>query len=288
MLGTRIIGVINLLNKMAVQSINYIKYLPIGRPDIAISYLNKWGIDEIVVLDIKGSVNRGSELHKSLPGFVKDCQVPIAAGGGVCNLADIENLIRNGADKIVINSSAHYNPKIIDEGAREFGEQAIVVSFDLRKQKNGFVVFAESASKKIGLSFDRALKQAQDYGAGEILINSIDRDGSKRGYDLELFNYVKDIVSIPIVGCGGVGNSEHFLEAMPIGLSGLAAGNFFHYTEHSVIQLKSFLHQNQENVRLDTYADYNKHQFSIDERLMPLSDDKLEALKFEYIPEEKI
>ena len=133
-----------------------------------------------------------------------------------------------------------------------------------------------------------ALKQAQDHGAGEILINSIDRDGSKRGYDLELFNYVKDIVSIPIVGCGGVGTSNHFLQSMNIGLSGLAAGNFFHYTEHSVILLKSFLDQNQENIRLDTYANYHEREFALDERLQTLSDDKLEALKFEYIPEEKI
>ena len=288
MLTTRIVGVINILNNIAVQSINFKKYLPIGRPDIAISYLNKWGVDEIVVLDIKGSVNGGRELHKSLPSYVTDCQAPIAAGGGVSNLVDIENLIRNGADKVVINSFAHNNPKIIDVGAREFGEQAIVVSVDVRKKKNDYVIFTESGSKTQKMPLAEALKQAQDHGAGEILINSIDRDGSKRGYDLELFNYVKDIVSIPIVGCGGVGTSNHFLQSMNIGLSGLAAGNFFHYTEHSVILLKSFLDQNQENIRLDTYANYHEREFALDERLQTLSDDKLEALKFEYIPEEKI
>ena len=288
MLTTRIIGVINILNNVAVQSINFNRYLPVGRPDIAISYLNKWGIDEIVVLDMKGSVNGGSELHKYLPGYVADCQAPIAAGGGVQNLADIKNLIRNGADKVVINSSAYNNPKIIDEGAREFGEQAIVVSVDIKKEKNDYAIYAESGSKKIGMPLADALRQAQDHGAGEILINSIDRDGSKRGYDLELLNYVKDTVSIPIVGCGGVGTSKHFLEAMPIGLSGLAAGNFFHYTEHSVIQLKGYLNQAREDIRLDTYANYQNRKFALDERLLALSDDKLEALKFEYIPEENI
>ena len=288
MLTTRIIGVINVLNNVAVQSINFNRYLPVGRPDIAISYLNKWGIDEIVVLDMKGSVNGGSELYKYLPGYVADCQAPIAAGGGVQNLADIESLIRNGADKVVINSSAYNNPKIIDEGAREFGEQAIVVSVDIRKEKNNYVIFAESGSKKIGMPLADALRQAQDHGAGEILINSIDRDGSKKGYDLDLLNYVKDILSIPIVGCGGVGTSNHFLQAMPIGLSGLAAGNFFHHTEHSAIQLKSYLNQTEEDIRLDTYANYQNREFALDERLLALSDDKLEALKFEYIPEEKI
>ena len=288
MLTTRIIGVINVLNNVAVQSINFNRYLPVGRPDIAISYLNKWGIDEIVVLDMKGSVNGGSELYKYLPGYVADCQAPIAAGGGVQNLADIESLIRNGADKVVINSSAYNNPKIIDEGAREFGEQAIVVSVDIRKEKNNYAIFAESGSKKIGMPLADALRQAQDHGAGEILINSIDRDGSKKGYDLNLLNYVKDIISIPAVGCGGVGTSNHFLQAMPIGLSGLAAGNFFHYTEHSVIQLKSYLNQTEEDIRLDTYANYQNREFALDERLLALSDGKLEALKFEYIPEENI
>ena len=148
MLTTRIVGVINILNNIAVQSINFKKYLPIGRPDIAISYLNKWGVDEIVVLDIKGSVNGGRELHKSLPSYVTDCQAPIAAGGGVSNLVDIENLIRNGADKVVINSFAHNNPKIIDVGAREFGEQAIVVSVDVRKKKKMTMSFLRNRALK--------------------------------------------------------------------------------------------------------------------------------------------
>jgi len=288
MLTTRIIGVINVLDYIAVQSINFEKFLPLGRPDIAISYLNRWGIDEIIVLDIKGSVNGGKELIKCLPSYVADCQAPIAAGGGVRNLTDIENLIRNGADKVVINSSAHKDPQIVDEGVREFGEQAIVVSIDIRQEKNEYIIFTESGSKKIGMSLAEGLKRAQDHGAGEILINSIDRDGSKRGYDLELLSYVKDTVSIPIIGCGGVGTSNHFLQAMQIGLSGLAAGNFFHYTEHSVIQLKSYLAQNRQNIRLDTYSNYHESKFTIDERLLTLSDDKLEALKFEYIPEENI
>ena len=288
MLTTSIIGFINVLDNFVVQSINFNRYLPIGRPDIAISYLNKWGIDEIVVLDIKGSVKSHSELHKFLPSYVKDCQAPIAAGGGVRGLVDIENLIRNGADKVVINTFAHNDPQIIDEGAREFGEQAIVVSIDVKKEKDDYTIYAESGSKKIEMALADALRQAQDYGAGEILINSIDRDGSKRGYNLELFNYVKEIVSIPIVGCGGVGTSKDFKEAMSIGLSGLAAGNFFHYTEHSVIQLKCYLNQYREDIRLDTYANYQSRKFALDERLLALSDDKLEALKFEYIPEEKI
>ena len=288
MLAIRIVGVINILNNIAVQSINYNNYLPIGRPDVAITYLNKWGIDEIVILDIKGSINGGSELHNFLPSYVKDCQVPVAAGGGISNLTHIENLIRNGADKVVINTSAHTNSKIIEDGAREFGEQAIVVSYDLRKKDNDYYIFIKSGSKILDLTLEEGLKQAVDRGAGEIFISSIDRDGTKKGYDIELLKYIKERVSIPIIGCGGAGNPEHFLEAMNIGLSALAAGNYFHYTEHSVIHLKSYLKKNNENIRLDTYANYLDRKYGIDNRLMKLSDDDLEELKFQYIPEEKL
>jgi len=271
-----------------VQSIGFKTYLPVGKPNIAINYLNKWGIDEIVILDIKATLNSSCKLFKNLPSFIDKCQTPVSAGGAIKCLKDIENLIRNGADKVVINSYAHNNPTIITQGAKEFGEQAIVVSVDVRKEENGYGVYIKSGSEKIDLTFSDVLKQAQDHGAGEILINSIDRDGSKQGYDLELLNYVKKLVSIPVVGCGGVGTAEHFEYGLSAKISGLAAGNFFHYTEHSVILLKSYLTQRMDGIRLDTYANYNNREFGLDKRLIPLPDNKLEELKFEYIPEEKI
>ena len=133
MLTTRIIGVLNILDGIVVQSVNFLKYLPIGNPSIAVTFLNKWGIDEIIIQDIKATNNSECYLYKSLPKYVVNCQVPIAAGGGIKNLKDIENLIRNGADKVIINSAAHSNSKVINEGAKEFGDQAIIISIDIKK-----------------------------------------------------------------------------------------------------------------------------------------------------------
>jgi len=288
MLTTRIIGVINVLNGVAVQSINFDKYLPIGDPQICVNYLNKWGIDEIIILDIKGHLNREFQLHKKLPKYVLECQAPISSGGGIKNLNDIENLIRNGSDKVIINSSIHSNPKIIYDGAKEFGNQAIIVSIDVRKINGSYEAFTHSGSKRIEMPLQDIITMTQDNGAGEIMINSIDRDGSKLGYDLSLFDFISINSNIPIIGCGGVGSSIHFLKALDLNLSGLAAGNFFHYTEHSVNILKSYLVHHKKNIRLETYADYKKVNFGLDERVLPYEDEKLEALKYNYIPQEKI
>jgi len=288
MLTTRIIGVINILNDIAVQSVNFSDYLPIGKPEIVVNYLDRWGIDEIVLLDINGSNKNFFELDQYLPEYIFNCQTPVAAGGGVKNLVDIESLIRNGADKVVINSNAHLSPKIIENGAKEFGEQAIIVSIDVKNIEGEYIVFANSGLNKLDLSLNEVIMQAQDYGAGEIIINSIDKDGSGEGFDFELFTLVRNIASIPIIGIGGAGKAEHFLKVHPIGLSGLGAGNFFHYSEHSVIILKQYLKNNNCNVRLDTYADYKNAKIFSNNRLSSSSDKDLESLRFDYIPEEKI
>lgn len=288
MLVTRIVGVINILDGIVVQSLGFNRYLPIGSPEVAVSYLNQWGIDEIVILDINGSVIGECNLYQKLAGYTGRCQTPVSAGGGIKTISDIESLISNGADKVVINTKAHEDPNIIRLGAQKFGEQAIVVSIDVRKVDDEYKVFVQSGNRMVNRSLIEVLKEAQAYGAGEIFVNSIDRDGSKKGYDLELFHYIVNHVSIPIVGCGGVGLASHFLDALPLRLSGLAAGNFFHYTEHSVILLKSYLRKKSQNIRLDTHTSYHSQEFLTDQRLGVLLDCELENLKFKYIPEEKI
>ena len=288
MLVTRIVGVINLLDDIVVQSLGFNRYLPIGSPEVAVSYLNQWGIDEIVILDISGSVRGECNLYQKLAGYTERCQTPVSAGGGIKTICDIESLIANGADKVVINTKAHEDPNIIRLGVQKFGEQAIVVSVDVKKVGDEYRVFVQSGNRMMNRSLLVVLKEAQDYGAGEIFVNSIDRDGSKKGYDLELFNYIMNNISIPVVGCGGVGTANHFLDALPLKLSGLAAGNFFHYTEHSVILLKSYLRKKSQNIRLDTHTSYHGQEFSVDQRLRVLPDCELENLKFKYIPEEKI
>lgn len=288
MLTTRIIGVLNILDGIVVQSVNFLKYLPIGNPSIAVTFLNKWGIDEIIIQDIKATNNSECYLYKSLPKYVVNCQVPIAAGGGIKNLKDIENLIRNGADKVIINSAAHSNSKVINEGAKEFGDQAIIISIDIKKINDKYVIFTNSGRKKINLDLIDYIKMVDDFGVGEIILNSIDRNGTKQGYDLELLEIVQKNTSLPLIGNGGASRALHFNEAMFLNLSGLAAGNFFHYTEHSVITTKSYLKKYKNNIRSDTYANYLNSKFNIDERTLPPDDKTLENLKYNFIPEEKI
>ena len=288
MLTTRIIGILNILDGIVVQSVNFSKYLPIGNPSIAVDFLNKWGIDEIIIQDIKASVNLKCQLYKLLPKYVQNCQVPIAAGGGIKTLNDVENLIRNGADKVIINSAAHSNPEVINEGAKEFGDQAIVISIDVKKLDDSYVIFTNSGTKRIGLNLIDFINMVEDFGVGEIILNSIDRNGTKQGYDLDLLELVYNNTSLPLIGNGGVSRAHHFNEAMPLRLSGLAAGNFFHYTEHSVLTIKSYLKKQKNNIRVDSYANYLNSKFSLNERVLVPDDKTLENLKFNFIPEEKI
>lgn len=288
MLTTRIIGVVNIMDGIVVQSVNFLKYLPIGKPNIAVNFLNKWGIDEIIIQDIKASVNLECQLYKYLPKYVQNCQVPIAAGGGIKTLNDVENLIRNGADKVIINSAAHSNPEVINEGAKEFGDQAIVISIDVKKLDDSYVIFTNSGTKRINLNLIDYINMVEDFGIGEIILNSIDRNGTKQGYDLDLLELVYNNTSLPLIGNGGVSRARHFNEAMPLRLSGLAAGNFFHYTEHSVLTIKSYLKKQKNNIRVDSYANYLNSKFSLDERVLVPDDKTLENLKFNFIPEEKI
>ena len=288
MLTTRIIGTINLLNGIVVQSKKFREYLPIGKPEVAIHYLDSWGIDEIILLNINRSKYSKNDLIKKILSYSKYCQTPLAVGGGIKSIKDIELLIRNGSDKVVINTNAHINPKLLKEGAKEFGEQAIVASFDVKKTGKFYSVFVDSGNIKLEMDFNDLLKQSIDHGVGEIFINSIDRDGTKNGFDLELIDFVNKNTSVPVIGCGGAGKASDFVKAMPLGVSGLAAGNMFNYTEHSVIKVKREILNNFKNIRLDTVSNYKNKSFNIDGRVLPMNDKEIDKLRFTYIPKEKI
>ena len=149
-------------------------------------------------------------------------------------------------------------------------------------------VFADSGRRATGLTAVAAAKRAEEFGAGEILLNSIDRDGAKTGYDLDLLGEVCSAVRLPVIACGGVGTPEHFLEGMGAGASALAAGNYFHFTEHSAILAKRYLVDRGAEVRLDSYADYTDAAFGHLGRPVKCDDGYLERLRFEYVPEEII
>lgn len=288
MLKTRIIGVLVVRNGVVVQSIGFKNYLPVGRPSIAVEYLNKWGIDEIALSDISATPNGNSPDYQKLKEYSKYCHVPLSVGGGIKKLQDIEKLIRSGADKVIINSAFYENPQLVTEGSEEFGDQCIIVSLDAHKENGKYEVFTESGENPTGKTPAELAKLAEDCGAGEILLNSIDHDGMKDGYDLALLETVRDAVNIPVIICGGAGCPQHLFDAIKRKVSAVAAANFFHFTEHSVILAKTFLTMKNSNVRLDTYAEYQENQIGPDGRVIKMDDKILEKLRFEYVPEEII
>lgn len=288
MLKTRIIGVLNILNGNVVQSFNFDKYLPIGKPEISLNYLDQWGIDEIILLDInKKNYKNNFNMAKFLSKSAARCNTPIAAGGGVRTILDIEKLIFNGADKVVINSHGHNNTKLFEEGSNKFGNQAIVASIDVRKVNNEYVCYTHSGNNKKSILKD-TIKEAENSGAGEIFINSIDRDGTKTGFDKQLISYAKKYTSVPLTICGGAGKASHFNSVLRFKISGIAAGNFFHFSEHSVISLKSYLIRRNKNIRLDTLANYRSMQINDEGRILPLTDNRIDRLRFKYIEKEII
>lgn len=289
MLKTRVISVLVVKNDIVVQSINFRRYLPVGVPSIAVEYLNRWGIDEIMLLDIHATLENRQPKFDKIAEYSRYAQVPFAVGGGVTDIRDIERIIRSGADKVVLNTAAVSNPSLITEGARHYGNQCMVVSIDARYVEPGrYQVFTHSGRRPTSYSPDEFARIAEQHGAGEILLTSIDRDGSKQGYDLELVTLVVNAVRLPVIVCGGVGRPEHLLEGIRIGASAVAAANFFHYTEHSVAVTKHFLKARGTEVRLDTLITYDGFEFDGDGRTAKTDDAVLEKLRFEYISEEVI
>lgn len=289
MLKIRLVGVLVIKDGTVVQSIGFKNYLPVGTPAIAVDYLNKWGIDEITMLEIDAARGGRGPNIDNISACAPYCQVPLAVGGGITSLNHMKEVIHAGADKVVVNSRAVQYPNLISEGAKLFGEQCIVFSMDAKQSNQGkYEVFIDAGVTPTGFGPVHLAKMAEKYGAGEILLNSIDRDGSKTGYDLELIQQVVDAVNIPVIVCGGAGHPQHFLEAMQLDVSAVAAANFFHFSEHSVTTAKSYLKKYGGNIRLDSYVNYLNIDHDFLGRVAKIDDQVLEKLRFEYIPEEVI
>lgn len=290
MLKKRIVVSLVIKNGMVVQSIGFSKYLPIGRVDISVEFLSRWGIDEIVLLDIDATSQNRKPDFEMVTNASRKSFVPLTVGGGIDSLEDIRKLVHYGADKVSINKIALTNPKIIKEASEIFGAQCIVVSMDVKKNNNHYEVYSDNGKNPTGLNPVEWAKEIEKLGAGEIFLNSIDRDGSKLGYDLRIIKDVADSVSIPVIACGGAGHPKHFLEVLTkTGASAAAAGNFFQFTEHSPMTVKSYLLQNKVNVRLDSYANYKGVNFMRESgRIAKRADDYLEKLRVKYIPDEII
>lgn len=291
MLKKRVIASLLVKGGIVVQSIGFRRYLPVGQPAIAVEFLNHWGIDEIVLLDIDATregrlVDLDLVRAASRFGFA-----PLTVGGGVRTVEDMQRILQSGADKIAINSAAVTTPDLITRAAETFGRQCVVVSIDARRNSDGsHDLYRDSGRVPTGQKAAAFARLCEERGAGEILVNSIDRDGARGGYDLDLARAVCDAVSIPVILSGGVGHAGHLAEGLAIPrVSAVAAANFFHYTEHSVAVAKAYLEKHAPSpVRLETYADYREFGFDADFRLARKSDGDLAELLFEYHPREVI
>jgi cyclase len=206
------------------------------------NFVDAWSIDEIVMLDVtrpgKGNPDNFAEMVRE---FSRRCFVPLSVGGGIRTLADVERCLELGADKVVINTAALDRPAFIGEVAKLYGSQCVVVSIDVRRTPDDRV-FAEFARRPTGKAPQEWARQAQDEGAGEILVSSVERDGSLQGYDLDLCRKVVDAVTIPVLICGGAGNWGHFDKAFTVGgASAVCTTNIYHFTESAIRSAKQYL-----------------------------------------------
>ena len=261
MLKARLIPVIITKGNLVVQSFNFNKYLPIGNVKTAIEFFVQWDVDEIIILDITATKEGRSPNLPLIEWAASECFVPLTVGGGISSLEDVKNLINSGADKICLNNYSLRNPEFITEASSVFGSQCITVSIDSFQEKD-YKVFNYIDYKPTSNSVVSFAKKIEALGAGEIFLNSVNRDGSRKGYDTKLLKMVSNSVNIPVIACGGVGNAGH----LPLGITkgecqAIAAANIFQHTEHSTIAAKSMMIKKGVEVRLNSDAKYENFSF---------------------------
>lgn len=264
MIKRRIIACVIIKDGIAVQSFSFSRYLPIGKPEIAVESLNLWNADEILVVDIDAAKENRCIDPNLVHRLSKKCFVPLTVGGGIRTVTDISKLLASGADKVLVNSGALENISALIEFTQYFGNQCIIGEIDCIKSSDGqFFVYnhvQKKITKKSVLSWALEL---QNHGAGEILINSVDRDGLKQGYELTLLKEVGKALSVPLIACGGVGHPSHIIEAWGHKeISAFAAGNIFQFSEHSVTTIKAFMEmKNIPQLRIDDELVYTNFEF---------------------------
>lgn len=252
MLKRRLIPVLLLRDGAVVQSVRFQHTNVIHwKPVTAIDFFNRWAVDEIVVLDVSRDQQQRHKFYEVVEGLSKKCFVPLTVGGWVTSVDEMRQLLRLGADKVAINTEAVLRPDFITECATVFGNQCVVVSIDSKRNEHGVdVVVIDRGRQMTELSTVEWARAAQAKGAGEIFLNSIDHDGYRQGYHLELLRQVADAVPIPVIAMGGVFTWNHLVEGVRQGhADAVAAANIFHYTEHSTKKAKDHMRSAGIDVR---------------------------------------
>jgi imidazole glycerol-phosphate synthase subunit HisF len=245
MIKHRLIATLLVNNGVVVQTRKFKRTNMVGNAFTAVDFFNGWTVDEICVLEISNDTSHLAGFAEIIDGLSRRCFVPLSVGGKVAKLDDVHRYIRAGADKVVVNSAAAENPALITEISRAYGKQCVVVSIDARpdaSMPSGYRVVIDNARRDTDRDACEWAREAAEAGAGELLVNSVEHDGDKRGYDLPLLKIVSGAVPIPVIAMGGVGQWSDLVDGIRKGgADAAAAGNIFHYSEHSTKKAKEFM-----------------------------------------------
>ena len=252
MLSKRIIACLDVRDGCVVKGVQFQGLRDAGDPRALAARYNAEGIDELVILDVTATLEGRRALKDTIQAVARELFIPLAVGGGIRTADDAEAAIDAGADKVSLNSAALADPSLLTRLAGRYGSQAVIVAIDARRADNGqFAVFARSGTASAGRDAVEWAREAEARGAGEILLTSMDRDGTRGGFDCELTAAVSTAVAIPVIASGGAGSFEHFVDVFTRGRADAAlAASIFHFAEHSVAGLKRFLHAQGVPVRL--------------------------------------
>jgi cyclase len=242
MLTRRLIACLDVRDGTVVKGVRFEGLRSAGDPAALARRYNEDGIDEVVILDVTATIEGRRALADTIRAVARELFIPLAVGGGIRTEADAAAAIEAGADKVSLNTAALASPALITALADRYGSQAVVVAIDARREGSGFAVYARSGREPAGRDAVAWAREAADRGAGEILLTSIDRDGTRDGFDCALTAAVSDAVPIPVIASGGAGTFEHFAEVFTAGRADAAlAASIFHFAEHPVADLKRFL-----------------------------------------------
>ena len=251
MLKKRIIPCLDVKNGRVVKGINFVDLKDAGDPVEQAKIYSDGGADEICFLDITASNENRDTIYKVVEKTSKKCFVPLTVGGGIRSIEDINKLLNSGADKVSINTAAVNNPNLVNESSKKFGSQCIVIAIDAKKKDDKWKVFTHGGRNETNIDAIEYAKQMEDFGAGELLVTSMDRDGTQIGYDIDLIKKISSKVNIPLIASGGVGNLDHLVEGIKLGnANAVLAASIFHYGKHSVLEAKQYLKSKGIPVRI--------------------------------------
>ena len=250
MLKNRIIPCLDVKNGRVVKGINFVDLQDAGDPVEQAKIYSDGGADEICFLDITASNENRDTIFEVVEKTSKKCFVPLTVGGGVRNIEDINKLLNCGADKVSINTAAVLNPEVVLESSKKFGSQCIVVAIDAKKNGDMWEIFTHGGRNKTGINALEFAKKMEKNGAGELLVTSMDKDGTQSGYDIELMKKISSSVNIPVIASGGVGDLDHLVDGIKSGASAVLAASIFHYGTFSIEEAKQYLASKNIPVRI--------------------------------------